>query len=146
MNAFSLTIFKDPEDELLGHVSHDEDRKGTDHAVRTAPVFTRAALDLVGEDILPQRALYGSIIAQRSSSFPENLDKKDAKLYINTNAPFSGVVCGVQVCRTFSCLIYTANSLHVHRDLAKVILPQFSWRGVSCETLALVHFPLLLRV
>lgn len=91
----------DPEDELLGSGAsqHREGGAGTDHAVRTGPVFTKAALNIIGEHVLPQRTLYGSVLAQHAPGFPESLDGRDAKLYVNTNAPFSGVVCGVQVSR-----------------------------------------------
>jgi hypothetical protein len=90
--------FPDPEDELLGGGQHHtEGGSGPDHAVRTAPVFTKQALGIIGESVLPQRALYGSVLAQRAPGFSESIDTSDAKLYINTNAPFSGVVCGVQV-------------------------------------------------
>jgi hypothetical protein len=107
MNNFFGTRPFDPEDELLVHTWHgDGDDKSSDHAVRTAPVFTRAAFNIVGNDRLPQRALYGSIIAQRSPGFPEILSRTDAKLYINTNAPFSGVVCGVQVRRAIFVLMF----------------------------------------
>jgi hypothetical protein len=88
----------DPEDELLSlGSSHDSRGVGSNHAVRTAPVFTKEVLDVVGNSVLPQRALYGSILAQRATGFPEILDPFKAKLYVNTNSPFSGVVCGVQV-------------------------------------------------
>jgi hypothetical protein len=87
----------EPEDELLSHSHQHGGASGPEHAVRTAPVFTRQALNIVGDDVLPQRALYGSVLAQRAPGFPENVDASDAKVYMNTNAPFSGVVCGVQV-------------------------------------------------
>jgi hypothetical protein len=88
----------DPEDELLS-IGSSQAYPGDepDHADRTAPVFTKEALDVLGEDVLPQRALYGSILAQRATGLPETLEPSKAKLYVNTNSPFSGVVCGVQV-------------------------------------------------
>jgi hypothetical protein len=84
------------EDELL---ALDEvtgnNAQAADHSIRTAPIFTRDALDVVGEGVLPQRALYARVLGQHSPGFPTNL--MDPKLYINTNAPFSALVCGVQV-------------------------------------------------
>lgn len=87
----------DPEDEILAYENFHgrADRNAVDHSVITAPVFTRDALDVVGIDVLPQRALYGRVIAQHVPGFPSAL--KNAKVYVNTNAPFSGLVCGVQV-------------------------------------------------
>jgi hypothetical protein len=93
--SLSSTL-RDPEDELLCVPSHVEGGGGPDHAVRTAPFFTKTALDIIGEGTLPQRALYGSILAQEAPGLPD-VNGHAAKLYINTNAPFSGVVCGVQV-------------------------------------------------
>jgi hypothetical protein len=99
MDTYDSASFIDPEDELLGYDSHDTVAgSGSDHAVRTAPVFTKAALNVISEDILPQRTLYGSVLSQCAPGFPEIIERRDAKLYMNTNAPFSGVVCGVQVC------------------------------------------------
>jgi hypothetical protein len=84
------------EDDLLGlEEATGDDGFAADHSVRTAPIFTRDALDLVGEAVLPQRALYGRVLGQHAPGFPTHLH--DPKLYINTNAPFSALVCGVQV-------------------------------------------------
>jgi hypothetical protein len=101
----SLRTDLEPEDELLSLSHNHGGASGPDHAVRTAPVFTRQALNIVGDRVLPQRALYGSVLAQRAPGFPENIDSPDAKVYMNTNAPFSGVVCGVQV-RPFPSHLY----------------------------------------
>lgn len=96
---------RDPESELLSLDScRGQHGRGIDHAVRTAPVFTREALDVVGEEAMPQRALYGIVLAQRAPGFPEVISGvSKAKLYINTNSPFSGVVCGDQVRSTRCC-------------------------------------------
>lgn len=91
----------DPEDDILDTktVRGDGGTNAADHSVTTAPIFTRDALDVVGVDILPQRALYGRVISQHAPGFPRTI--KDPKVYVNTNAPFSGLVCGVQVgCET----------------------------------------------
>jgi hypothetical protein len=84
------------EDRLFGleDLNH-KDSLASDHSVRTAPIFTRDALDVVGEIGLPQRAVYGSVISQHAPGFPTRLS--DPKVYINTNAPFSALICGVQV-------------------------------------------------
>ncbi|KAI0736127.1 hypothetical protein C8Q72DRAFT_872639 [Fomitopsis betulina] len=53
-----------------------------DHELQTAPVMTRGAYKTAGgRAILPQRGLLGSVVE---------------RLYLNTNAPFSALVCGVQ--------------------------------------------------
>jgi hypothetical protein len=82
------------EHELLAVKSlHAGGGYGQDHAVRTAPVFTREVLDVVYKDnIFPQRSLYGTVLASKDTN-----DRAETSLYINTNHPFSGVVCGVQV-------------------------------------------------
>jgi hypothetical protein len=99
-NASNSIVHPELEDELLSHEPSDssvEGGRGTDHAVRTASIFTRDALDALGGAIFPQRALYASILGQHSPGFPETIAPAKAKAYINTNAPFSGVICGVQV-------------------------------------------------
>jgi hypothetical protein len=84
------------EDELLAlEEVTGNNAQAADHSIRTAPIFTRDALDVVGEGVLPQRALYARVLGQHSPGFPTIL--MDPKLYINTNAPFSALVCGVQV-------------------------------------------------
>ncbi|KAH9911387.1 uncharacterized protein B0H18DRAFT_1169579, partial [Fomitopsis serialis] len=58
-----------------------------DHEIQTAPIFTREAYAQGGgPDCFPQRGLLGSVkdIAD------------DKRIYLNTNAPFSALVCGVQ--------------------------------------------------
>ena len=86
----------DPELDLLGEdPSLSEEGSAADHARRTAPVFTGEALEILGPSVMPQRALYGRLISQHSPSLPERAVVP--KVYINTNAPFSAVICGVQV-------------------------------------------------
>lgn len=87
----------DPEDEMLGFetMHGDGDANVVDHSITTAPIFTRDVLDVVGINVLPQRALYGRVISQHAPGFPNTVE--NAKVYVNTNAPFSGLVCGVQV-------------------------------------------------
>ncbi len=87
--------YLDPELDLLGNDFEGDDEGGTQHALRTAPVFTGDAFDLLGPGIMPQRALYGRVISQHAPHFPTK--PLSPKIYINTNAPFSALVCGVQV-------------------------------------------------
>jgi hypothetical protein len=98
MSAFSKSLSGlsvDPENELLGHISAHRADNATSHIDR--PLFTREALDIIGEQVLPQRALYGAVLAQRAPGLSEDVWPSVAKVYINSNAPFSGVICGVQV-------------------------------------------------
>lgn len=92
------------ETDLLGPDPSDEDSVTStsrqDHAVITAPVLTGDALSIVGRDAFPQTALYGRILEQHGDGLP--LRASDSRLYVNTNAPFSALVCGVQV-RIFVC-------------------------------------------
>jgi hypothetical protein len=87
------------ETDLLGPDPSDEDNvtftSRQDHAVITAPVLTGDALSLIGRDVFPQTALYGRILEQHGDDLP--LRASDSRLYVNTNAPFSALVCGVQV-------------------------------------------------
>ena len=80
---------------LLGGVPGDEfdtTDEEANQALKTAPIITGDAFDALGSSNFPQRALYGRIL-ETSTRAPVN----SPKLYINTNAPFSGIVCGVQV-------------------------------------------------
>lgn len=92
-----MADFFDPELDLLGDdlVPGDEADAAANHALRTAPLITGDAYEELGHKIFPQRALYGRIVSQHSSRLPEH--PRSAKVYINTNAPFSALVCGVQV-------------------------------------------------
>ena len=91
----TIEDFYDPELELLDDDSPEDESTGSAHAFRTAPIFTGDALAALGSGILPQRALYGRVISQKALHFPTH--PAVPKLYINTNAPFSALVCGVQV-------------------------------------------------
>jgi hypothetical protein len=105
----------DPELALLGGNLDDNDFNLTgeaNHALRTAPIFTGDAYEAVGSTIFPQRALYGRILESSTGA-----QIKSPKLFININAPFSGIVCGVQVRRILlggvdhkSCAIYISLS------------------------------------
>ncbi|KAF8518615.1 hypothetical protein JB92DRAFT_3112943 [Gautieria morchelliformis] len=84
----------DPELALLGGDSNGDefDTNGeANHAHITAPMVTGDVCDAMGSTIFPQRAVYGSILDASTG-----VQVKSRKLYINTNSPFSGIVCGVQ--------------------------------------------------
>ncbi|EIN14675.1 hypothetical protein PUNSTDRAFT_140908 [Punctularia strigosozonata HHB-11173 SS5] len=65
-----------------------------DHATITAPVFTGEALALAGESTFPQHALYGRVLAQEATGFAPTI--QFSEVLVNSNAPFSALVCGVQ--------------------------------------------------
>ncbi|KAJ3551358.1 hypothetical protein NM688_g4749 [Phlebia brevispora] len=74
--------------QLLNHSALNE-RSTKDHELCTAPLVTRGAYLAAGaKDAFPQRGLLGAVVASESSS--------DPRIYLNTNAPFSALVCGVQ--------------------------------------------------
>lgn len=88
--------FYDPELELLDPSLLDDSTSSMpDHTLRMAPVLTGDALHLLGTGFIPQRALYGCVISQRGDGFQAR--PTNPKIYINTNTPFSALVCGVQV-------------------------------------------------
>ncbi|KAF7791008.1 hypothetical protein EIP86_001967 [Pleurotus ostreatoroseus] len=88
----------DPELDLLSDEPAPGEQTATasSHALRTAPILTGDVLDDLSHCIFPQRALYGRVIAQHTSSNSEPDEIVSPKLYINTNTPFSALVCGVQ--------------------------------------------------
>jgi hypothetical protein len=96
------------EADLLGPaLSDNEDYRPInehDHAVVTAPVITGDALNTLGPHSFPQTALYGRVISQHG----EGLSRKsaDGRIFVNTNAPFSALVCGVQVRPQCVCAFY----------------------------------------
>ncbi|KAH9951841.1 hypothetical protein B0H21DRAFT_717813 [Amylocystis lapponica] len=72
---------------VLGH----ED----DHEVKTAPILTRDAYVAAGISARPsQYGVLGSLLSVHDKTTCDVPD--DPRLYINTNAPFSALVCGVQ--------------------------------------------------
>ena len=87
----------DPELQLLR--SGFDNRLGTDplhHELHNAPLFTHAAFTRLPQ-VFPQRGLLGSVLQLQGNSFP--IIPQDKRLYVNTSAPCSAVVCGVQVSR-----------------------------------------------
>ncbi|CAE7198101.1 unnamed protein product [Rhizoctonia solani] len=65
-----------------------------DHELKTAPLVTREALDLGVSEHIKQYGLLGQVAAVYSKSKSERF--RDPRIYLNTNAPMSTVVCGVQ--------------------------------------------------
>ncbi len=80
--------FFDPEQELLGDddsLENDSD-SAAHHSLKTAPVFTGDALNVLGPNILPQRALYGRLISQHVPNFQGQGTYR--QVYINTNSKY----------------------------------------------------------
>ncbi|KZT65188.1 hypothetical protein DAEQUDRAFT_677220 [Daedalea quercina L-15889] len=72
-----------------------DERDTNDHELQTAPVFTREAyVQAGGPECFPQRGLIGSIVKVTGPC--HNDVAEDKRIYLNTNAPFSALVCGVQ--------------------------------------------------
>ncbi|KAI0751495.1 hypothetical protein C8Q80DRAFT_1157643 [Daedaleopsis nitida] len=79
---------------LLNSDSPLEDVTGA-HEVVTAPVLTRAAYASANLDQKKsQYGVLGSVMAIREKG--NQYTPADPRLYLNTNAPFSAIVCGVQ--------------------------------------------------
>lgn len=94
---------QEPSDDETDLLCEDDGIQGTPslssatgHNLRTAPVITGDALRLLGTEIFPQRAIYGRVISQHGSGLLPIIPT-DREVLINVNAPFSAVVCGVQV-------------------------------------------------
>ncbi|KAG8947173.1 hypothetical protein FRC03_001150, partial [Tulasnella sp. 419] len=64
------------------------------HQDKTAPLITREARQAGHRTDVPQYGVLGSILSTHSGAKVE--DPLNTRLYVNTNAPFSAVVCGVQ--------------------------------------------------
>lgn len=90
----------DPELKLLtqnrhGSASRSLVQNATNHSHRTSPILTGDAAHILGHSLIPQRALYARILGQ----YIDGVEHPPTvpKLYVNSNAPFSAVVCGLQV-------------------------------------------------
>lgn len=127
----NATVDLSPEAELLfRYVSssqHDTDLAGS-HSMRTAPLFTEEALNVIGTTVLPQRAVYGNVL--HSPKEPSPL----TKLYVNTNAPFSAVVCGLQV-RVFIFSSKLTQAQSMYEIVSGIGLWQKSLDGCSSRRL-----------
>ncbi|KAI0796532.1 hypothetical protein C8Q75DRAFT_198887 [Abortiporus biennis] len=81
--------------QLLTHHKTKAYEEQIDHEHRTAPLFTRDAYVDVGlHNEKSQYGVLGSTLAIYEKAVPRV--PTDPRLYINTNAPFSALVCGVQ--------------------------------------------------
>lgn len=82
--------------ELLHDSTSDVRGRSKDHELRTAPIITRDAYVAAGyREGATQYGVLGSILSIHNKN---NVPYKpvNPQLYVNTNAPFSAVVCGVQ--------------------------------------------------
>ncbi|KIM46031.1 hypothetical protein M413DRAFT_23823 [Hebeloma cylindrosporum] len=93
-------VFGDAEWQLLDDSNgrdSDFDTKSdvAKHDLLTAPLMTREAHMMRASDGYPaQYGVLGKVLSIYSKGQKEVLD--DQRLYLNTNAPFSAIVCGVQ--------------------------------------------------
>ncbi|KAI0952581.1 hypothetical protein AcV7_008333 [Taiwanofungus camphoratus] len=80
--------------QLMDYTSPESDEAG-DHEVKTAPLLTRDAYLSTGLFERPsQYGVLGAVISIHDKTGSES--PHDPRLYINTNAPLSALVCGVQ--------------------------------------------------
>jgi hypothetical protein len=90
-----LDLDLNPEHSLLGPDTNASEHAASEHATKTAPVFTEDVLRVLGPAVFPQRGFYGRVVGQHADGLP--LKPARPGMYVNTNAPFSALVCGVQV-------------------------------------------------
>ncbi|KAK2467424.1 hypothetical protein APHAL10511_000659 [Amanita phalloides] len=85
---------------LLDDAHQLTNKQKADHELCTAPILTAEAYTAVGGDkFIRQYGVFGKVIeigGGTSSSNDRIQIPKDGRLYLNTNTPFSAVVCGVQ--------------------------------------------------
>ncbi|KAF8138654.1 hypothetical protein EV363DRAFT_538664 [Boletus edulis] len=80
---------------LLHDGANDTQGRSKDHELRTAPIVTRDAYVAAGyRDNMTQYGVLGRALQIFNKS--QAYSPTDPRLYINTNAPFSAIVCGVQ--------------------------------------------------
>jgi hypothetical protein len=84
----------DPELSLLWNSSFTANEGAELHEIASAPLFTRDAANISGQVF--QRGLLGTVAAIHSERDGLAMPT-DRRLYMNLNAPTSGLVCGVQV-------------------------------------------------
>ncbi|THH12311.1 hypothetical protein EW146_g7741 [Bondarzewia mesenterica] len=83
---------------LLDNLSFasDSGNDGGNHELKTAPIFTRDAyIEANLDQNIMQYGVLGTVVNIQSPSSAKSVPS-DRRLYLNTNAPFSAVVCGVQ--------------------------------------------------
>ncbi|KAI0771995.1 hypothetical protein BD413DRAFT_50205 [Trametes elegans] len=91
----AASVIGSPEELSLLNLNTALEDATDEHEVITAPILTRAAY--ITAAMHEKRSPYGVLgsvtaIREKSSSYTP----QDPRLYINTNAPFAAVVCGVQ--------------------------------------------------
>ncbi|EEB93938.1 hypothetical protein MPER_07338, partial [Moniliophthora perniciosa FA553] len=64
------------------------------HDIKDAPLITQEAYEGLCQTHATQYGVFGKVIACRAKKITTVF--RDPRLYLNTNAPFSAVVCGVQ--------------------------------------------------
>jgi hypothetical protein len=89
----------DPEDRLMGQpvATDDYEKRMKDHNTITAPIITQDVFRILGDNVYPQKVLYGQVLSQTLHGTTEPEQLQSSKLYVNSNTPFSAVICGVQV-------------------------------------------------
>ena len=80
--------------ELMTSLRVPSEEKPFQHELKASPLFTRDAFH-IARDLFPKRGFLASILRQSRQGVPDT--PKDARLYVNTQAPFSAVICGAQV-------------------------------------------------
>ncbi|KAG8764562.1 hypothetical protein FRC15_007546 [Serendipita sp. 397] len=81
---------------------------GGDHELKTSPLATWDVIDSGAVDFA-QRGLLGEVLSVHADDLPKHT--KDSRLYMNLDAPSSGLVCGVQgsgKSYTVSCIMESA--------------------------------------
>lgn len=68
-----------------------------EHELVTSPLVSYDAAEL--SDQFSHRGLLGAVLSLHSEDLPEQT--KDSRLYMNLAAPASGLVCGVQVSKSY---------------------------------------------
>ncbi|KAG8892232.1 hypothetical protein FRC01_014276, partial [Tulasnella sp. 417] len=107
--------------DLLGG---DDIEEGPTHEIITAPLITRDAFAF-GEGLLktvPQYGVLGSILSVHEQGRREEF--KDRRMYLNTNAPFSAVVCGVQGSGKSHTVGVLLESMMIPNDTRLGVLPK----------------------
>ncbi|TFK43390.1 hypothetical protein BDQ12DRAFT_642878 [Crucibulum laeve] len=103
------------------------------HDLDTAPLLTRDAFNIITthSDYATQYGVLGRTLSIYNKSAAETLT--DERLYINTNAPFSAIVCGVQG---------SGKSHTVSTILENMLIPNFSPIGTLTKALCglVLHF------
>ncbi|KAJ3123097.1 tetrahydrofolate synthase [Nowakowskiella sp. JEL0407] len=73
------------------------------HELKTCPIYTRDALDslkedepLIYEELSKQYGVFGGVLGQFSNVKAMSKKPEDPRIYLNTNTPFSAVICGLQ--------------------------------------------------